>query len=171
LARFWKTAILIVATAYFVVDGVLSYVTRPIAVWIAKRNLFERARLWAVSLRPYPALALLAVPVIILEPAKPLAGYLMGIGHFGAGAITFVTAEVLKLTFVEQLFQLNRKKLLSIPAFALGYQYWRQMMDLMESMEVWKASRRLAENAAHLLRTRWLQVKRVHHLQFRLYDK
>ena len=113
MARFWKTAILIVATAYFVVDGALSYVTRPIAVWIAKRNLFARARLWAVSLRPYPALALLAVPVIILEPAKPLAGYLMGIGHFGAGAITFVTAEVLKQTFVERLFQLNRKKLLS----------------------------------------------------------
>lgn len=56
----------------------------------------------------------------------------MGTGHFGAGAITFVTAEVLKLAFVEQLFQLNRKKLLSIPAFAFGYQYWRQMMDLLE---------------------------------------
>jgi hypothetical protein len=171
LARFWKITILIVATAYFVVDGVLSYVTRPIAVWIAKWNLFGRARLWAVSLRPYPALALLVVPVMILEPAKPLAGYLMGTGHFGAGAITFVTAEVLKLTFIEQLFQLNRKKLLSIPAFALGYQYWRQMMDLVESMEVWKASRRLAENAAHLLRTRWLQFKRVHHLQFRVSHK
>jgi hypothetical protein len=115
LARFWKSAVLIVAIAYFVVDGVLSYVTRPIAAWIAKRNLFERARLWVVSLRPYPALALLVVPVIILEPAKPLAGYLMGTGHFGAGAITFVAAEVLKLTFVERLFQLNRKKLLSIP--------------------------------------------------------
>ena len=49
----------------------------------------------------------------------------MGTGHFGAGAITFVTAEVLKLTFVEQLFQLNRRKLLSIPAFASGYHYRR----------------------------------------------
>jgi hypothetical protein len=171
LARSWKTAILIVVTAYFVVDGVLSYATRPIVVWIAKRNLFDRARLWAISLRPYPALALLVVPVIILEPAKPLAGYLMGAGHFAAGAITFITAEVLKLTFIEQLFQLNRKKLLSIPAFAWGYQYWRQMMDLVESMEIWKASRRLAENAAHLLRTRWLQFKRVHHLQFRVSHK
>jgi hypothetical protein len=74
-------------------------------------------------LRPYPALALLVVPVIILEPAKPLAGYLMGPGHFGAGTITFITAEVLKLTFIEQLFQLNRQKLLSIPAFAFGYRY------------------------------------------------
>jgi hypothetical protein len=171
MTRFSKTAVFIVATAYFVVDGVLSYVTRPITAWIAKKTLFERTRLWVASLRPYPALALLVVPVIILEPAKPLAGYLMGTGHFGAGAITFVTAEILKLTFVEQLFQLNREKLLSIPALAFGYQYWRQMMDVVESMEVWKASRRLADNAAHLLRTRWLQFKRVHHLQFRLYHK
>jgi hypothetical protein len=171
MARFWKTAVFVVATAYFVVDGVLSYVTRPITVWIPKRNLFKRTRLWVVSLRPYSALALLVVPVIVLEPAKPLAGYLMATGHFGAAAIAFVTAEVLKLTFVEQLFQLNRKKLLSIPAFALGYQYWRQMMDLVGSMEVWQASRRLVENTAHLLRTRWLQFKRVHHLQFRLDHK
>jgi hypothetical protein len=171
MARLWKTAAFVVATAYFVVDGVLSYVTRPIIVWIAKKDLFERTRLWVVSLRPYPALALLAIPVIILEPAKPLAGYLMGTGHFGAAAITFITAEVLKLTFVEQLFQLNRNKLLSIPAFAFGYRYWRQMMDLVESIEVWKASRRLAEHAGHLLRTRWLQFKRVHHLQFRLDHK
>jgi hypothetical protein len=171
VARFWKTAVFIVATAYFVVDGVLSFVTRPITVWIARRRLFERARLWVVSLRPYSALALLVVPVIILEPAKPLAGYLMGTGHFGAGAITFITAEVLKLTFIEQLFQLNRKKLLSIPAFAFGYRYWRQMMDLVESMEIWKASRRLADNTAHLLRARWLQFKRAHRLQFRLQHK
>ena len=171
MARFWKTAVFIVATAYFVVDGVLSYVTRPMTVWIAKRDLFERTRLWVVSLRPYPSLALLVIPVIILEPAKPLAGYLIGTGHFGAGAVTFVTAEVLKLTFVERLLQLNRKKLLSIPAFALGHQYWRQMMDLVESMEIWKASRGLADNTAHLLRTRWLQFKRVHLLQFRLYHK
>jgi hypothetical protein len=85
MTRFWKTAVFIVATAYFVVDGVLSYVTRPMTAWIAKRNLFERTRLWVVSLRPYPSLALLVVPVIILEPAKPLAGYLIGTGHFGAG--------------------------------------------------------------------------------------
>jgi hypothetical protein len=169
--RFWKTAVFIVATAYFVVDGVLSYMTRPITAWIAKRKLFERARLWVVSLRPYSALALLVVPVIILEPAKPLAGYLMGTGHFGAGAITFITAEVLKLTFIERLFQLNREKLLSIPAFAFGYQYWRRMMNLVESMEIWKASRKLVDNAAHLLRARWLQFKRVHHLQFRLQHK
>lgn len=57
MPRFWKTAVFIAVTAYFVVDGVFSYVTRPMTVWIAKRNLFERTRLWIVSLRPYPSRA------------------------------------------------------------------------------------------------------------------
>jgi hypothetical protein len=159
MARIWKIPLFVLATAYFVLDALFSYVTRPVTVWISKLRIWERARRWIVSLRPYPSLALFAVPVIILEPAKPLAGYLAATGHFFAGAITFVTAEVLKLSFVERLFQLNRKKLLSIPAFASGYKYWRRIMDVLESLEVWKASRRVASNAARFLRTRWLQFK------------
>jgi hypothetical protein len=160
MARVWNTPIFILATAYFVVDGMLSHVTQPIAAWLAEKKLFERVRRWIISLGPYSSLALFAVPVIILEPAKPLAGYLIGTGHFFAGAITFITAEVLKLTFVERLFVLNRYKLLSIPAFAWGYQYWRRMMDAVESLEVWKASRRLVANGAHMVRTRWSQLNR-----------
>ncbi len=110
MARAWNTPVFILATLYFVLDGVFSYLTQPIAEWIAKKRLFERARRWVISLPPYPSLALFAVPVIILEPAKPLAGYLIGTGHFFAGAVTFITAEVLKLTLVERLFQLNRDK-------------------------------------------------------------
>jgi hypothetical protein len=127
MARVWNTPVFILAAVYFVVDGMFSQVMQPIMVWLAKKTLFERAQLWVISLGPYPSLALFAVPVIILEPAKPLAGYLLGTGHFFAGAVTFITAEVLKLTLVERLFQLNREKLLSIPAFAWGYQYWRHI--------------------------------------------
>jgi hypothetical protein len=121
-------------------------------------------------LRPYPSLALFAVPVIILEPVKPLAGYLAATGHLVAGAITFIAGEVVKLTCVERLFELNRTKLLSIPAFATAYGYWRRMMDALEAMEVWKMSRRLVDEAVRILRTRWLQFKRakaLYRLQFR----
>jgi hypothetical protein len=159
MARIWNTPIFILAAVYFVVDGVFSYVTHPVSAWIAEQKLFERARIWVTSLRPYPSLALFAVPVILLEPAKPLAGYLIGTGHFFAGAVTFIAAEVLKLTFVERLFQLNRTKLLSIPAFSWGYRYWRHTMDVVESLEVWKASRRLAHKTGQLLRSRWLYFK------------
>ena len=151
MARIWNTPVFILGTMYFIVDGVFSYVTRPITAWIVKKKLFERTRRWIVSLRPYPALALFAVPVLILEPAKPLAGYCLATGHFFAGAVTFITAEVLKLTLVDRLFQLNRTKLLSIPVFLWGYQYWRHMMDLIESMHVWKASRRLVHRSAAFL--------------------
>jgi len=114
-------------------------------------------------LRPYSALALFCGAVLILEPAKPLAGYLLGTGHFFAGAVTFITAEVLKLTLVERLFLLNRQKLLSIPAFAWGYRYWRHMMDVVEALEVWKASQRFAG----MLRTLWFQFKHSYNLATR----
>jgi hypothetical protein len=161
MARIWKTPLFVLAAAYFVLDGLFSYVTRPIAARLGRMQIFERTRRWIVSLRPYPSLALFAVPVIILEPVKPLAGYLVATGHLVAAAITFVTGELLKLTCVERLFELNRKKLLSIPAFAAGYKYWRRMMDVVESLEVWKVSRRLVNHAAQIVRVRWLRLKRA----------
>src|SRR5580700_9198025 len=167
MPRVWNTPVFILATVYFVVDGMFSHVTQPITAWLAKKKLFERVRLWVISLGPYPSLALFAVPVIILEPAKPLAGYLLGTGHFFAGAVTFITAEVLKLTLVERLFLLNRQKLLSIPAFAWGYRYWRHMMDVVEALEVWKASQRFAGKARQMLRTLWFQFKHSYTLATR----
>jgi hypothetical protein len=167
MARIWNTPVFILAAMYFMVDGVFSYITHPVSVWIAKKKLFERAQIWVMSLRPYPSLALFAIPVIVLEPAKPLAGYLIGTGHFFAGAVTFITAEVLKLTFVERLFHLNRTKLLSIPAFAWGYRYWRHVMDVVESLEVWKVSRQLAHRFSQ---SRWLHFKAARR-QPRSYDR
>src|SRR4029450_2822488 len=154
MARVWNTPIFIFATVYFVVDVVSSHATQPITLWLAKKKLFERVRLWVLSLGPYPSLALFAVPVIVLEPAKPLSAYLIATGHFFPGAVVFIAAEVLKLTVVERVFQLNRKKLLSIPAFAWGYGYWRRMMDFLESSKAWQAARRMAIKAVDGVRGR-----------------
>jgi hypothetical protein len=128
MTRVWNTPIFAIALVYFIVDGVFSYVTQPITIWLARLRLFERVRFWVTSLPPYPSFALFAVPVIILA------------------------AEVLKLTVVERLFQLNKDKLLSIPAFAWGYRYWRAMMEIVESLEVWKAARRIAVRAGDVWR-------------------
>ena len=54
MARAWNTPVFILATLYFILDGVFSYFTRPVAEWIAKKRLFERARRWVISLPPYP---------------------------------------------------------------------------------------------------------------------
>jgi hypothetical protein len=152
MARVWNTAIFAIAAGYFIIDGLLSHVTRPITAWLSKKKLLEKLRRWATSLGPYPSLALFAVPVIMLEPAKPVSAYLLGTGHYFAAALIFVAAEVLKLTVVERLFQLNKKKLLSIPAFAWGYGYWRRMMDLLESTRAWRMARRLVIDSADWVR-------------------
>ena len=67
-----------VAAIYFLVDAVFMTVARPISNWTADHWIFGSLRVWIVSLRPYPTLALFAVPVIVLEPVKPVAAYLAG---------------------------------------------------------------------------------------------
>jgi len=103
-------------------------------------------------LGPYQSLALFAVPVVILEPAKPLSAYLIGTGHFFPGAIVFMIAEVIKLTVVERFFQLNKKKLLSVTLFAWAYGYWRKIMDYLMSTAAWRASSRIFAEALEGIR-------------------
>ena len=103
------------AVAYFVVDAIFVQFVRPLGDWIAKRRMFAGIRAWIVSLRPYPTLALFAVPIIIFEPIKPMAAYLIATGQMAMGTVTFIVGEILKLTFVDRLFKITRPKLLRIP--------------------------------------------------------
>ena len=139
MKRIFRPVAFVLVALYFAVDAAFSYVTKPLVDWIGKLRLFNGIRAWIVSLNAYSALALFAVPVAVLEPVKPVAAYLMATGHLASGLGSLVGAEILKLTVVERLFQLNRNKLLSIRAFAWGYGYWRQVMDWVESSEVWQA--------------------------------
>jgi hypothetical protein len=148
MTRAWNTPIFAIAAIYFVVDGFFSTVTRPLTAWLSKMRLLERVRRWVTSLGPYQSFALFAVPVALLEPAKPLSAYLIATGHFFPGAVVFIATEVLKLTVVERLFQLNKKKLLSIPLFAWGYGHWRRMMNFLESTAAWKACRQIVADLA-----------------------
>jgi len=146
MSRVWTTPTYAIATVYFTVDALFVAVTGPITAWLGKKRLLERVRRWVTSLGSYQSFALFAVLVVMLEPVKPLSAYLLGTGHFLPGAIVFIAAEVLKLTVVERLFQLN-KKLLSIPLLAWGYGYWRRMIDNLESTAAWRASPRMLSEA------------------------
>jgi len=70
MVRVWNTPVFVIATVYFVVDGIFSYVTRPITVWLAKKQLLERVRLWITSSRPYPSLDPAASPGSIRNPSS-----------------------------------------------------------------------------------------------------
>jgi hypothetical protein len=140
--RILKSVVFMLATVYFLVDAVFMTVARPLANRIAAHWMFGSLRARIISLRPYPTLALFAVPLIVLEPVKPVAVYLAGTGHITIGMIVLVVGEVLKLVLLERLFRVSRDKLISIPTFALTYGMYLQAREWLVSFEAWQTARR-----------------------------
>ena len=162
ISQFMKPVIVVFAALYFVVDAAFMYVAVPLADWIGKRKIFAKLRSWISSLNPYSTLALFSVPLIVLEPAKPLAAYLVGTGHIVLGISTFVATELLKLVLVERLFQISRYKLMSIPVFAWAYGRWRQAIIWLESTGASTNVRRWIWKTNFLLRSLVWQIKSSH---------
>jgi hypothetical protein len=158
--RIFKSAVFVLATLYFIVDAVFLTLATPLARWMARQKVFIRLRKWIGSLRPYPSLALFAVPLIILEPVKPLAAYLIASGQIATGMMVLAIGEILKLVVVERLFKLCRRKLLKIPMFAWGYGHWRQGVNWIASMRAWQAARRRILSLKLLLRNFLTRLKR-----------
>jgi hypothetical protein len=70
------------------------------------------------QLGPYPSLALLCVPVAMVEPLKAAALVVAGKGHWLSGTVTIVAAYAMSLLVVEKLFRLVKPKLLMLNWFA-----------------------------------------------------
>lgn len=137
----------VLAAIYFLVDAVFMTLAKPVSDWIARHLSFRQLRAWIRSLSPYPSLALFSVPVILLEPVKPLAAYLAATGQFLGSLVTLITGELLKLVLVERLFSLTRDKLMKIPAFAWGYGKFRQAKAWLEATPAWQAMRAVSRAA------------------------
>src|SRR6201997_1174352 len=87
-------------TIYFVADLLFESVARPLSAWLGRLELLQPLYAWIARLRPYPALALFSVPVVILEPVKPIGAFLLSEGYIVEGALTICAGEILKITLV-----------------------------------------------------------------------
>jgi hypothetical protein len=159
LNRIFKPFVFVVAAIYFLVDAAVWTVARPVARWLADHWAFDRLRTWIVSLPPYPTLALFVVPVLVLEPAKPVAAYLMATSHVVSGLAVLGVAELLKLVLIERLFMISRDKLMSITAFAWCYGKFHQARNFVESLDAWQRARRLGLIIRHAVRSPVLKFK------------
>jgi hypothetical protein len=157
--RIIKPFVIVLAAIWFLADAMFATIAHPLARWLGEQWVLFRLRAWIRSLRPYPALALFAVPLVILEPVKPIAAYLAATGHISSGLIVLVVGEILKLVLLERLFSLNRDKLLSIPAFAWAYGKYRLVMERLESMEAWQMVRRWSRIARFSIRSTFAQFR------------
>ncbi|WP_029586385.1 hypothetical protein [Bradyrhizobium sp. URHD0069] len=143
--RILKPVTYVLAAIYFLVDAAFIAVAKPVSNWIAKHLVLRKLRAWIRSLRPYPSLALFSVPVIILEPVKPVAAYLASTGQIMSSVLTLIVGELLKLVLVERLFSLTRDKLMKIPAFAWAYAKFRQAKSWLEATEAWRTIRSVSK--------------------------
>jgi hypothetical protein len=137
---------------YLLADALFIGLAKPIADWIAGYLTLKKLRSWIKALPPYPSLALFSVPVVLLEPVKPLAAYLAATGQVLSAALVFVSGELLKLVLVERLFSLTRAKLLKIPAFAWAYGHYRQAIAWLKATEAWKMLHSLKAAALDVIR-------------------
>jgi hypothetical protein len=96
-------------------------------------------------------LALFSIPVIVLEPVKPVSAYLAANGQIVSSVVTLIVGELLKLVLVERLFRLTRDKLMKIPAFAWAYTKFLEAKEWLTSTEAWKAVRAISKAARRYL--------------------
>jgi hypothetical protein len=136
--RIGNVIVFTIAILYFLLDAVFATVAVPLSRWIGAHWAFARIHRWVLSLRPYPTLLLFILPLIVLEPAKPAAAYLVGTGHAWLGLLLLASAEILKIVLIERLFSVSRDKLLSIPAFAWGYRKYSAAKDWFTSQDAWQ---------------------------------
>ena len=81
-----------------------------------------KARRRIQKISPYLSLLVLLVPLLLVEPLKIAALFVVGKGHWITGTGILVAAYIVSLMFVERLFRVLKPKLLMLPWFA---QLWR----------------------------------------------
>jgi pilus assembly protein TadC len=80
--------------------------------------LLTRARRRIQKLSPYQSLALLLVPLILVEPLKLIALFVAGEGHWLTGTGMIIGAYAVSLLVVERLFKVVKPKLMMLSWFA-----------------------------------------------------
>ena len=85
------------------------------------REALRKLRHSIEELGPYQSLALLALPLCLVEPSRLVAVALIGDGHWLTGTATIAVAYTVSLLCVERLFVIAKPKLLKLHWFAKGW--------------------------------------------------
>jgi hypothetical protein len=147
------------AILYFVIDAVFVSLLRPLVRRLAMLPILAGLGRWVRRLGPYQSLVLFLVPIIVLEPVKPVAAYLFASGHPIDGALLLAIGELLKITVVERLFHMKRDELLSIAWFARLYRFVVGWLDWLKTLPPWRAATRIVEQMKQTARQLWRTVR------------
>jgi hypothetical protein len=139
---------------------------RPLSALLARLARFP---IWAMvergiaGLPPYGALLVLAVPSVILVPAKLLGVFLLATGHFVTAGLLIVAAKVASTALIARIFLLTKPALMQIPWFAYAYGVvvpWQEaLFARIRSSWVWRYGRFLKWRAKQYVRSVWITAR------------
>lgn len=152
LKGIFRPLVVVIAAIYFVIDALILAALRPLLRRVLHLKLFRWIAGWIESLGPYSTLAVFLIPLILLEPAKPLSAYLIASEHFLAGSLVLVLGEVLKLLIVERVYQIGRPKLMTIKAFAFTHDLVAGWLSWLKALPPWQSVRRTFQDMVHWMR-------------------
>jgi hypothetical protein len=141
--------VIVVAAVYFVIDALALSILKPLLRTIANLKVFKFIEPWIASLGPYSTLALFAIPLVLLEPIKPLSAYFVASGHIRFGVVVLIIGEILKITIVERIFHIGRNKLMTIKAFAWIYNFTFGWLSWLQALPAWQSVKHNFDNFVH----------------------
>jgi hypothetical protein len=152
LKAFLEPFVVVLAAVYFVIDALALSILKPLLRKIANLKLFKFIAQWIASLGPYSTLALFVVPVVLLEPVKPLSAYFLASGHIKIGVVVLIVGEILKITIVERIFHIGRDKLMTIKAFAWIYNFASEWLTWLQGLPPWQSVKHKFDDFIHWAR-------------------
>ena len=105
----------------------------------ARRDMtaLARVRRRIQQLGPYQSLALLVVPVALVEPLKIVSLFVAGKGHWLSGTAMIIGTYVVSLLFVERLFRVVKPKLMTLGWFAKS---WTRLVAIRTKVIPWSSA-------------------------------
>jgi hypothetical protein len=147
IARFVVTIAVVI---YTLLDELLFPLVRPLLRWLGDLKLFQKLGAWIAGLPPYVVLVLLAVPFILIEPAKVFAVYWTATGHVIQGAILLLIAQIVSLLTCERIFHVGHDKLMQIGWFK-RLMTW--LFGLRDKALNWAKSSKIWQSAAEMIKS------------------
>ena len=96
------------------------------------------------SLGPFWAATLFLIPIAFIEPIKIFALFLMGTGHFVAGALVFLSLKIFGTAALAWLFRICRPALLTVRWFARTHDWVIstkvRLYARVKAMTAWRAT-------------------------------
>jgi hypothetical protein len=130
---------------------------------LARFRLWALTELWIAGLPPYGALLTLAVPSVILIPAKLLGVYLLATGHFVTAGVIIVAAKFASTALITRIFLVSKPALMQIPWFAYAYAVfvpWQEaLFTRVRASWPWRYGRILKWQVKNYMRAAWLAMR------------